>query len=221
VAADLLAEAESLTETGALATPADVARQNLPPPVVLSLPGTDAAAVPPPAPDDPPSARGPNAAALDAADPETALAALDQALEATPDDAGLLLRRAERHLTARRFAAAQRDLERVLHTQSDHADALVALGVVLSRKGLWGAAVPHLRRAVDVDPSRAGAWHILGEALNHVDDLDGALDAFEHAVALEPAHARALHGLGVVLDRLNRPADATLMYRRAREATGR
>jgi len=59
------------------------------------------------------------------------------------------------------------------------------------------------------------------EALNHVDELDGALAAYERAVELEPRNTRALYGLGIVLDRLNRPDDATQMYRRSREAAGR
>jgi Flp pilus assembly protein TadD len=100
-------------------------------------------------------------------------------------------------------------------------EALANLGVVLSRKGLWAMAVPHLRRAVALDPGRAAAWYYLGEALNHVDDLPGAHAAFEQAVALQPQNPKALYGLGIVLDRLNRPDDATQMYRRAQEAGGR
>jgi len=54
-----------------------------------------------------------------------------------------------------------------------------------------------------------------------VDELDGALAAYERAVELEPRNTRALYGLGIVLDRLNRPDEATQMYRRSREVTGR
>jgi len=54
-----------------------------------------------------------------------------------------------------------------------------------------------------------------------VDELEGSLAAYERSVELEPRNARALYGLGIVLDRLNRPDDATRMYRRSREATGR
>jgi Flp pilus assembly protein TadD len=91
---------------------------------------------------------------------------------------------------------------------------------VLSRKGLWREAIPHLRRVVEVDPSRATAWDALGEALNHVDDLDGALQAFQRSAELRPTNPRALRGLGVVYDRLNRPREAAAMYRRSRELTG-
>src|SRR5947208_1100195 len=110
--------------------------------------------------------------------------------------------------------------ERALRVDPIHGEALRGLGVVLSRRGLWSEAVPHLRRATEVDPGRAAAWFYLGEALNHVDDLEGARAAYERAVELEPRNTRALYGLGIVLDRLNRPDDATRMYRRSREAGG-
>ena len=34
-------------------------------------------------------------------------------------------------------------------------------------------------------------------------------------------YPKALYGIGKVLDRLNRPDEATAMYRRSREMTGR
>jgi cytochrome c-type biogenesis protein CcmH/NrfG len=92
---------------------------------------------------------------------------------------------------------------------------------VLSRRGLWTEAAAQLRRAIAADAARSEAWYYLGEALNHVDDLSGALDAFARAAELSPANARAFHGQGKVLDRMNRPEDATRMYRRAREVTRR
>ena len=119
------------------------------------------------------------------------------------------------------YRAAQRDLERALRSDPAHADALAALGVVLSRRGLLSEAVPLLRRVVDAEPGRAIAWYQLGEALNKVDDLLGARAAYERAIELEPRSAKALYGLGIVLDRLRRPDEATRMYRRSREAAGR
>jgi len=213
VAAELLAEAESLTRaTDATPVEASAAAEE---PVAYSP-------TPPPAPartaDEAPARA---AAPVRPTDPDLTLAALDTALESAPDDAALLLRRAELACTARRYGAAQCDLERILQTDPGHTAALTALGVVLSRKGLWSRAVPYFRRAVTFDPGRGQTWFYLGEALNHMDDLEGALAAFERATDLQPSHARALHGLGVVLDRMNRPADATRMYRRSREAAGR
>jgi Flp pilus assembly protein TadD len=64
---------------------------------------------------------------------------------------------------------------------------------------------------------RGAAFYYLGEALNHVDDLLGALAAFQRATELQPGNARALYGLGIIYDRLARPDDAALMYRKSRE----
>lgn len=94
-------------------------------------------------------------------------------------------------------------------------------GMLLSRRGLWVEAVPHLRRAVELQPGYAAAWYQLGESLNHLDWLSEARAAYERAIELEPRHTRALYGLGIVFDRLKRPDDATHMYRRSREAAGR
>lgn len=93
--------------------------------------------------------------------------------------------------------------------------------LALARKGLWGQSVTHLRLALELHAACAATWCRLGEALNHIDDLAGARDAYERALALDARHARALYGLGVILDRLLRPAEATVMYRRAREAAPR
>jgi len=216
VAADLIAEAESLTDEAALATPAEVARERLPPPVPLARP-LDAA--PTAAPVDPPPVQTPPPPRRD--DPESVLAELDAALDEHPDDPTLLLQRARAHVGAGNFVGAQHDLEHTLRVVPDDVDALCALGVVLARKGLWGEAVGRLRSCVERDPSRGMTWYYLGEALNKLDDLAGALAAFERAADLQPHHSRTLHALGVVLDRLRRPEDATRMYRRAREAAGR
>ncbi|OLC01752.1 MAG: hypothetical protein AUH78_19765 [Gemmatimonadetes bacterium 13_1_40CM_4_69_8] len=205
VAAELIEEAESLTETSTIATPADVRRASLPPPIHAELPPELLPQLPmAPAPPPPPV-------------PPT----LDGALTADPENVGLLVERARRLAAARHYTAAERDLQHALRNDPVHADALAALGVVLSRKGLWSEAVPFLRRVVEAEPGRAVAWYQLGEALNKGDDLLGARAAYERAIELEPRNTKALYGLGIVLDRLRRPEEATRMYRRSREAADR
>ena len=204
VAEELIEEAESLTETSTIASPADVARAGLPPPITAELPAPSPPAPPPtPAPDAP------------------ATLTLDDALAGDPDNVALLVERAERLAAGGHYSAARRDYEHAVRVEPAHGAALTGLGLVLSRKGLWHEAVPRLRRASEVDPGRAAAWYYLGEALNHLDDLSGALAAYERAVELEPRNAKALYRLGIVLDRLNRPDEATPMYRRSRESAGR
>src|SRR5207247_195945 len=91
--------------------------------------------------------------------PELLALPVDRGLATDPDNVPLLVERATRLTAARHYRAAQRDLERALRSDPAHADALAALGVVLSRKGLWSEAVPLLRRVVDSEPGRAIAWY--------------------------------------------------------------
>jgi Flp pilus assembly protein TadD len=206
VAAELIEEAESLTDTSTIASPADVVRAGLPPPVTAELP------VPLPV------------SAVEALGDEPAQPAaltLDDLLASDPDNVALLVQRASALAAAGHYSAARRDFEHALRQDPAHGEALAGLGILLSRKGLWAEAIPRLRQAAEVDAGRASAWYYLGEALNRVDDLDGARTAYERAVELEPSNVKALYGLGIVLDRLNRPDEATRMYRRSREATGR
>lgn len=192
VAAQLLEEAQVLSDTGVIASPAELRRDRLPAP--LHAPAPEAA---------PPMDSAPPPALLVAPAPAPPAARLK-----TSDMVEAL-------------NASQRDLELRLRSAPDDAEALLGLGVLLCRKGLWSAAAGHLRRAAELVPGQVAAWCRLGETLNKLDDLDGARAAYERVVALDAGHARALYGLGVIFDRLSRPADATAMYRRSREAAGR
>ncbi|HEX9394037.1 MAG TPA: tetratricopeptide repeat protein [Gemmatimonadales bacterium] len=193
VAAQLLEEAQALSEECAIASPADVARSQLPAPLHAAALESVTAPVPV------------------AADPAPA------APRAPAERGGRLV--AGDMVEA--LNSSQRELEQRLRSTPDDAAALLGLGVLLCRKGLWAVAVAHLRRAAELAPGEIDPWCRLGETLNKLDDLEGARAAYERAVALDAGHPRALYGLGVVFDRLSRPADATAMYRRSREAAGR
>jgi|GEM_PF-837820 len=159
---------------------------------------------------------------LDAAgDHQGALAELDRALELDAEHTTLLTNRGALLGAQGRYAAAERDLRRVLRAEPANVEALFNLGVVMTKKGLWGEAVPPLRHVTELAPDRGAAFYYLGEALNHVDDLLGALAAYQRATELQPANARALYGLGIIYDRLARPDDAALMYRKSREVARR
>jgi Flp pilus assembly protein TadD len=154
-------------------------------------------------------------------DADRLLAALDDAVAAQPESVSVLVDRAKQLGALGRYSAARADLERALVLEPANLSVRTALGIVLLRKGLWADAVPHLREVVGAESWSPTAWFYLGEALNHVDDLDGALAAFVRAAELDPRHAKALHAQGMVLDRLHRPEEAALMYRRSREAAAR
>jgi tetratricopeptide (TPR) repeat protein len=154
-------------------------------------------------------------------DADRVLAQLDGAVAAQPESVPHLVDRAKQLGAMGRYGAARADLERALLLDPANLAVRTALGIVLLRKGLWADAVPHLREVVAEESWSPTAWFYLGEALNHIDDLDGALAAFVRAAELDPRHTKALHAQGMVLDRLHRPQEAALLYRRSREAAAR
>lgn len=155
------------------------------------------------------------------ADDEHALASLDRAVAERGDDVALRLERAALLTATGRYAAAERDIGAAMTLAPSDDNARLAHGLLLMRRGRWADAVPQLRLVLANDGKHASTWFYLGEALNHVDDLAGALAAYGRAVEIDPQHAKALFGLGVVYDRLRRPGEATVAYRRAREVSRR
>ena len=203
VAAELTREAEELllTSSGEHETPAPVHPPATPP----LAPGPLTAAAP----------------AVRSKDDEHALAALDRAVAERADDVPLRLERAALLAATGRYAAAEHDLAAAITLAPTDDNARLAHGLLLMRRGRWADAVPELRLVLANDGKHASTWFHLGEALNHVDDLTGALAAYGRAVEIDPQHGKALFGLGVVYDRLRRPGEATVAYRRAREVSRR
>jgi tetratricopeptide (TPR) repeat protein len=213
VAAELLEEARFLTDTGetAIPTPLETANGN----------GNGNGKSNGHQPNGNGKRNGHPGSRSSQSDADRILAQLDSAVAAQPESVQFLVDRAKQLGAMGRYSAARADLERALLLDPANLAVRTALGIVLLRKGLWGNAVPHLREVVAEESWSPTAWFYLGEALNHIDDLDGALAAFVRAAELDPRHAKALHAQGMVLDRLHRPEEAALLYRRSREASAR
>ncbi len=213
VAAELLEEARFLTDTGETAIPTPLVTAN----------GNDGGNGKSNGhqPNGNGKRNGHSGSRPSQSDADRVLSQLDSAVAAQPESVQLLVDRAKQLGAMGRYSAARADLEHALLLDPANLAVRTALGIVLLRKGLWGDAVPHLREVVAEESWSPTAWFYLGEALNHIDDLDGALAAYVRAAELDPRHAKALHAQGMVLDRLHRPEEAALLYRRSREAAAR
>ena len=154
-------------------------------------------------------------------DVESAIVEMNRALELAPDDVPNLCLRAALCTSRAKYDQAETDLKRAAKLAGFNPDVQVQLGVLFCKRARWREAIEPLRAAIAAEPKHALAYYHLGDAYNSVDDLPAALSAYETAAQLEPRNERPLMRIGVVLDRLGRPAEAAVAYRRARAAQGR
>ena len=150
-----------------------------------------------------------------------ALTALDDCLANGGDELRLICARAFLLGSRLRYDLAESELKRATKLRADDPEVHLQVGILDCRRARWRDAVEPLQRAASQRADDALAHFYLGEALNHVDQLVGALAAYERAALLDPSGWRAFKGVGIVLDRLGRPSDAAVAYRRMREAQGR
>lgn len=150
-----------------------------------------------------------------------ALETLDECLANGGDELRLICARAFLLGSRLKYELAEAELKRAARLRADDPEVQLQTGVLACRRARWRDAVEPLQKAVSKRSDDPLAHFYLGEALNHVDQLAPALAAYERATLLDPSAWRAFKGVGIVLDRLARPADAALAYRRMREAQGR
>jgi eukaryotic-like serine/threonine-protein kinase len=75
-----------------------------------------------------------------------------------------------------------------------------SLGIALSDKGAWDAAILAYRDVVRLDPNNAAGHNNLGNALKRTGDLDRAIAAYKEAIRLNPDRATISHtNLGTAL----------------------
>ena len=70
------------------------------------------------------------------------------------------------------------------------AQAQVAFGIEVARRGLWREAIYRWERAVQIDPAYAQAYNDLAVAYEHEGQLEKARKAYEKALELEPKNTQ-------------------------------
>ncbi|VTR93345.1 serine threonine protein kinase : Serine/threonine protein kinase OS=uncultured bacterium PE=4 SV=1: Pkinase: TPR_11: TPR_11: TPR_11: TPR_11: TPR_2: TPR_11: TPR_2 [Gemmata massiliana] len=89
------------------------------------------------------------------------------------------------------------------------------LGVILSLKGEWCAAIAYLREGLRLQPESALIHINLASALAQTDDLAGAVSHNKEAIRLNPKSAGAHFNLGQVLLKKNELPKAAAAFRQA------
>jgi protein O-GlcNAc transferase len=147
--------------------------------------------------------------------PQAALALIEQAAAAAPDEPrhhfglGQALQALRRHEDA---AAAYR---RVLLADPRSADAHFALGIALQSLGDYAGAIGAYEAAVNFQPDFSDAFNNLGNCQKLEGRLPQAAAAYHQALALRPENAGAMSNLGVVLQEMGRIDEAVELLRTA------
>lgn len=147
-----------------------------------------------------------------------ALAVLDNALAATPDDVDLLYETAMLAERLNRIDVMEARLRRVIELEPEHAHAHNALGYSLADRGLrLDEAEALIARAHELLPDDAFILDSLGWVRFRLGDAAGALAHLERAYTIRQDAEIAAH-LGEVLWALDRREDANRIFDEARQA---
>ncbi|MDX2217836.1 MAG: glycosyltransferase [Burkholderiales bacterium] len=134
-----------------------------------------------------------------------------------PPDPDRLVREAEQHFAARRFADAERCLREALALAPRHPEALHRLGVLAFSAGHPGDAERLIRDSLAVVRDNAAAWVNLGLALNALQRFAEAVEAQRVALTLAPTLESAHINQAGPLQALGRIDEAVVVLERAVE----
>ncbi|WP_135467924.1 tetratricopeptide repeat protein [Crenalkalicoccus roseus] len=126
-----------------------------------------------------------------AGEADRAFAAATLGLTLAPEDAELLLDRAVALGTARRFAEAREDLDRLLALDPGRAEGWVLRAAALRNLGRLAEAEADIARALSLAPDHAEALLERGLLRRHRGDLAGARGDWGRVIALAPGSATA------------------------------
>jgi tetratricopeptide (TPR) repeat protein len=135
-------------------------------------------------------------------DADAALAALDRAIAASPDDALYYSNRATVYRDAKMyFSRARADYDKAAALAPDVSQVYVNRGILHHLAGAPALARADFSKAIELDPKNALAFCRRGELARaeHQDDL--GLADYSAAIALEPRRAEAFCGRGMLYAR--------------------
>jgi tetratricopeptide (TPR) repeat protein len=102
---------------------------------------------------------------------------------------------------------------KILSAKPNHADALVNMGKIEYRKGLYDSAERYYRKALRIAPDHAEANFHLGDILESRDDLEDAVLFYMRAVHEDTDYAEAYFNAGRSFRRLGEKAEAKRLWK--------
>ena len=156
-------------------------------------------------------------AALTSGDAEAFRQAVDELLQADPDNPGVLTLSAQGALAAGDLERGFTDISRALRFTPDQWEALYVQGLLLHRAGRPEQAMATLLRVVERSPLFADGYAALGNVLLDLADTEGAVDAYRSAARLDPEQPAHYLNLATVYGQLGLAeleAEAMATYRR-------
>lgn len=152
-------------------------------------------------------------------DLDGALALLDAALAAEPENAEVLRKRGAVRMTARDYAGARADYDRAVDLDPADAEAAVGQGDVASTEGRYADAVVSYSVALRLDPSQSTALSGRAYAYYQIGRFDRSLSDFRALKSADETNEIGLWGELRALRRLNRSDEARTLIAAKLEKT--
>ena len=143
-----------------------------------------------------------------------AITLLQLFLSDRPQDVNLLYSLGMALSDVGKLAEAEQYLQRAVELAPDMINARVALGVALQRQGQTARAIEVLRAAAARDPENLWAQRNLGACLLSVGQFPEAETCLRTATRIDPRDQQSWFGLAQAMERLDRPAEADVAYRK-------
>lgn len=145
-------------------------------------------------------------------DADSALAALEQATAAAPENADAHRALGQRLLEKQQYNLALSHLERAAALQPTAGANQAALGRAYAQMRRWTRAIEAYRRAQQLLPDDPSVTFELALAMHESGNNAEAVEAFTRAISLNPADASYRMALAISYEGLNRKADAAAAY---------
>jgi Tfp pilus assembly protein PilF len=91
-------------------------------------------------------------------------------------------------------AGAAANFKKALELDSKNVNAVIGMGEIALRQGLFGDAIAHLKKAARLAPKSSRVFTLLGEAYLNSGQNAVAAENFKKALQLDPDNARARDG---------------------------